>query len=155
MLTTWRALQLFAANADVYLAGRSNLESKIAYAINRVRDQTTKYAEQLQTQMLDVEIDLCVVDEKDVITRDTAGNLQFTREGLKERNRRQRELLDQTIEIDPFYVSAVPNDLTPAQLDAFTGFVIPPVEITGARNGGPPATEVPAMLAAHSTEAGA
>jgi hypothetical protein len=138
MLTTWRALQLFAAVADAYQAEHKN-ESKIAYAIKRVRDQITRYSEQLQTQMLDVEIDLCVVNEKDVITRDAAGNLQFTREGLKERNRRQRELLDQAIEIDPFYVSAWPDDLTPAQLDAMAGFVIPPVEITGTRNGGPPA----------------
>lgn len=110
MLTTWRAVQLFNAHADAYLAAHKG-ESKIAYAIKRVRDQITRLSEQLQTRLLDVEIDLCVVDDKDVIQRDAAGNLQFTRDGLKERNRRQREIMDQEIEIEPFVVLNTPADL--------------------------------------------
>jgi hypothetical protein len=135
MLTTWRALQNFAATADQYLNQQKN-ETKLAYAIKRVRDQITRHAEKLQQLMLDVEIDLCVVDAEGVIKRDAQGNLQFTREGLKECNQRQRELLEHEFEVEPFVIAA-PGDLTADQVAAFGGLIIPLV-----LNGGPPAHEL-------------
>lgn len=138
MKTTWRNLQNFAATAEAYLAAHQG-ESKISYAIKRVRDQITGHAEELQLLMSDIEIDLCVVADvgntKEVIQRDAAGNLQFTRDGLRERAKRQRALLDHEFEIEPFYVSKWPEDLTPSQLAAFSGLIIPDqleLEVPGA-----------------------
>jgi hypothetical protein len=131
MLTTWRALQNFAATADAYLNQQKN-ETKLAYAIKRVRDQITRHSEKLQQLMLDVEIDLCVVDAEGVIKRDALGNLQFTREGLKARNEQQRALLEHEFDVEPFFVDT-PLDLTADQIAAFGGLIIPL-----ATNGGPP-----------------
>jgi hypothetical protein len=123
MRTSYRRLQAFAALADAYLADQKS-DTRTSYAIKRVRDQITRLSERLQTAMLDVEIDLCVVGDGGVILRDAGGALQFTREGLKERNRKQLALLDEEHEIDPFYLRETPADLTPAQVAAFRGFIL-------------------------------
>ena len=118
----WRKLLAFAQTADAYVAQHPG-ETKAAYAIKRVRGQITKYSEEIQTLMADIEIDLCVVDDKEVIQRDSQGNLQFTREGFKERNKRQRAILDEEFEIEPFYVDHL-YDLTDEQLEIFEGLVL-------------------------------
>jgi hypothetical protein len=122
MRVTWRALGAFTNAVGVYLAQHPG-DTKFAYAAKRVQDQVAKCSEQLQGRMTDIEIDLCVVDEKDVIQRDEKGNLQFTRAGLKERNQRQLELLDEEFEIEP-HITATPGDLTGEQYSLFSGLLI-------------------------------
>jgi len=123
MKQQWRNLLAFAQQSDTYLATNKG-ETKLEYAIKRVRSQITKHSEKLQEMMADIEIDLCVTDDKDVIQRDVQGNLRFTRENFKERNKRQRALLDEEFEIEPFFVSKMPENLTPEQLMAFTGLIL-------------------------------
>jgi len=150
MKTSWRNLQLFAAVADGYLNGKQG-ESKISYAIKRVRDQIARHNERLQERMADIEIDLCVADEKEVIQRDAGGRLQFTRAKLKERNLRERALLEEEFEIEPFFISA-PADLTNLQAEAFSGLVLradEPIEANGD------AAPVPAGVEPAAAEAAA
>jgi len=103
---------------------KHKLETKFNYALKRVQDQVKKHGEHLQVQLMDIEIELCVVDGNDVIQRDAQGNLQFTRKNIRERNKQQRVLFEQEFEVEPYYASEVPSDLTSQQIDAFTGLVI-------------------------------
>jgi hypothetical protein len=123
MKVKWKDLLAFAQQSETYSAGHKD-ETKVNYAIKRVKDQIVKHQEKLQEMMGDIEIDLCAVDDKDIIQRDAQGNLQFTREALKERNKRQRGLLEQEFEIEPFYVEKMPDDLTPEQFDAFSHMIL-------------------------------
>jgi hypothetical protein len=125
--TTWRALQTFSATADAYLKRTGAEKTKLCYAIKRVLDQLAKPQEQIQIELSDIEIDLCVVDDKGVITRDAGGHLQFTRETIKDRNKRQRALLErESIEVEPYFVDPVPDDLTELERAAFAGLIIRP-----------------------------
>jgi hypothetical protein len=125
MKTSWRKLTAFVTQADDYLLKHKG-ETKTEYAIKRVRAQIIKYSEKIQERMADIEIDLCVVDDKEVIQRDAQGNLCFTREKFKERNQRQRAVLsdEDEYEVEPYFLKSVPANLTDEQLEAFTGLVI-------------------------------
>ena len=122
MKLSWRKLSAFVTLLDGYVLNHKG-ETKIAYAQKRLQDQITKINEDLQAEITDIEIELCVVDERDVIQRDAQGNLQFTRAGLKERNQRQRALFDSLVEIEPYFIPT-PEDLTEEQLEAFSGLII-------------------------------
>ena len=123
MKTSWKALLEFSGAANAYLA-RVPTDTKLKYAITRVGQQIRKCQEKISQQIADIEIDTCVVDDNGVITRDGAGNLQFTREGLKTRNQKQHELVTrEDLEIEPHIVAA-PADLTPFELEVFGGLVI-------------------------------
>jgi hypothetical protein len=121
---SWNELQAFNLAAEGYLQ-KNPAETKTRYAIDRVRKQITSYQQKIQDAFVDLEIDNCVVDDKGVITRDPAGNLQFTREGIKARNQQQRVLLERRdLEIDPHYLAAVPQELTPFEQEAFAGLIL-------------------------------
>lgn len=124
MKKSWRDLLTFSQVADAYTTSHKG-ETRVGYAIKRVRDQISKHQETLQEKMADIEIDLCEADEKTVILRDAQGNLQFTKDKFKEKNKQQRKLLDEEFEIDPFLIKDIPGDLTPDQLEIFSGLIIP------------------------------
>jgi hypothetical protein len=135
--TNFRTLQQFAQVAEQYARRHRQAEganngatTKIEYALNRVLGQVRKYHERIQEQLTDAEIDHCVVDASEVIQRDASGNLQFTREGIKTRNRLHREILERRdLEIDPYYLAEAPADLSELERAIFTGFVLRPLEV--------------------------
>jgi hypothetical protein len=127
MKTSWANIQRFAAAADIYLATKGKEETKLAYAIGRVKARLEQHQKKLQERLTDIEIDTCVVNDAGVIQRDGNCHLQFTREGIKERNRLQREELEkEQFEIEPHYVALDLNKLGPVEIEAFAGFVLKP-----------------------------
>lgn len=118
----------FSAMATAYLKRTENRDTKLKYAINRTASRIQKHQERVNDALTDIEIDYCVTEkrgEQDVIVRDAQGNLQYTKDKIKERNKATRDYLSkEDIEIDPYFATSLPSDLNEFEIEAFSGFVI-------------------------------
>lgn len=132
MKTSWRRLEFFSRAATGYLARNPN-ETKLKYAIERIQSQLQKAQTEIQEKLTEIEIDCCSVDERENILRDAQGNLQFTKENMKKRNKEQAALLDkEDIEIDPYFCQKVPEGLSALEESAFAGLVIQESKLAAA-----------------------
>lgn len=95
------------------------------YAIGRVLKSTAGDLEDYNGHVADYNIDASSVDEKGNIINDGQGGAASTKDAVKCRNRKIRQLKDTEVEIGVYIAKVVPDDLTPFQLQAFEGFVIP------------------------------
>lgn len=129
MKTSWKRCIEFSNVAQAYLKRTNGQETKLKYAISRTLARIQKQQETVNEWVADNEIDYCLTEkrgENDVIVRDSYGNLQYTKEAIKERNKKTREYLNgDKIEIEPYIASGLPSDLTELEIEAFSGFVIP------------------------------
>lgn len=103
-------------------------ETKLKYAINKVRARTTKCFQQYYEQKEDIEIDLANVDEKGSVlfTVNAKGvrEYQFTKEGVKELNKQLKELFtEDRFEIESHICNELPEDIQGEYLNYFDGFV--------------------------------
>jgi predicted transcriptional regulator len=126
-----------------------NLEkSPFKYALEKVLKSSVKlyndYQEILQEKLNFITYDCATLIERDgkkVFMTDDQGRYCFEPERAKERDRKQREerrrMLQELIEVPYHWVAAenVPQDLTEAEIEAFTGFVIreEAAEVSAAR----------------------
>src|SRR5687767_8270722 len=128
MKTSWNKCIAFSNMAQAYLKRTEGHESKLTYAINRVLSRIQQQQATVNEALSDIEIDYCLTEkrgEHEVITRDARGNLEYTREGIKERNKATRAYLNaDNIEIEPYIATSVPTDLNEFELAAYRGFVI-------------------------------
>lgn len=132
MKTNWLKLVAFANTANAYLE-RNLKESKFTYALNRVIRQVPAAQAKIDQAIEDIEIDHCIVGDvggqSNIILRDEGGRLQFDRETLKKVNRLKREVYaKEDIEIEPYFASEAPSNLSLPLRDVFMGFVIRPEE---------------------------
>ena len=114
----------------------ANAKTKMGYAISRVLPRAQKIVEQYQEEyrykLEDANNDHCMTDEKTKeILKDSRGDLKFTQEGTRLRNQAIRDWLKETkdkpVEIEAYFATEllrVPEDITFAEADAFTGFVM-------------------------------
>jgi hypothetical protein len=125
---TWNRCNEFAAMAQAHLARMKDQETKLTYAINRVIGRIQKQQPTVSDVLADIEIDHCITEKRgnqDVIARDAQGNLQFTKESIKKRYVETRKYLNEAnVEIEPYFATVLPNDLSVFEIEAFTGFVI-------------------------------
>lgn len=98
--------------------------SGFSYAISRAIKFATKVVEDFNEKQLEINIDTAAKDEKGYILNDSHGQTIFSATGSKERNSRNRELLDTEVEVGVFYAQMIPDDLTQFYIQAFEGFVI-------------------------------
>jgi hypothetical protein len=155
MKFSWREISAFVSAADAYSAAHPE-ETKASYALKRIRDQITKHTETFQGIMADIEIDNCEVSPAKIvptdpppgiILRDPNGNLMFTRDGWKEKNKQQRNEADKKqFEIVPHFLPDAPQGLTQDQKLALAGFLFA-AEAGAAEPTEEPATEEPAAPA--------
>lgn len=128
MKTSWNQCTGFATAAQGVI-GRSK-ETKLTYAIKRVIARLQKHQAVVSEALSDIEIDYCVTEkrgEDEVIARDGQGNLQYTREGIKARNAATKKYLSESnVEVEPYFATTLPDDLTIEEIEAFAGFVITP-----------------------------
>lgn len=101
--------------------------TKLSYAIKKVlssikTEVLTKHTEDLE----DIRIDLCSTDERGNVLHDEKGNLFFTKENLRELNRRTRELAEKEYPFTPCFISDLPV-LSEEEREAFEGIVIKPM----------------------------
>lgn len=137
MRTSFRKLINFTTVAGAYL-NEHKAETKLVYALNRTVTQAAKLNDKLQELLNEIDVDCCATEkrgEEEIILRDERGNLMYSKEGLKQRNKRKVELLDrEDVEFEPYFATKLPARLTDAEIDAFTGFVIKPEEAEVLRN---------------------
>jgi hypothetical protein len=114
--------------AQAFLKRTSDSETKLSYALKRVLTRVQSQAETVQQRLTDIDIDHCLTEQRngvDVIVRDGAGALQYTREAMKLRNAEQASYLNgDNLEIEPHLATKLPDDLNMFEVEAFEGFVI-------------------------------
>ena len=98
-------------------------ESKFRYALRKVVKQAEKTWSAYQEAVEELDIEHAATGDKDVILKDQHGQIAFTKDGLRARNKARKALFDSEVTIEPYYAKDVP-ELTDAERDAFTGFVL-------------------------------
>lgn len=131
---TYRQVREFQGEAQGYLAANGNQDlmdlrqrSKFGYALKRMLKATKKHAENLREQIEELQIDHAVtekVGEEEVLAIDAAGNFRMTKQGLKDRSKKERVLLSSEVEIDPYIAKSIPSGLPWLTCERFKGFVI-------------------------------
>jgi hypothetical protein len=100
-------------------------QTKFRYALERMDKRLGKQIESYTEAVADLQIEHAATDEKQAILTDEQGNFRYTKDGIRARNKAQRELLEQPVEIEPYMATEVPDDLSDAEKQACAGFVIP------------------------------
>ena len=110
--------------------------TKIAYVIKKVLGKLSKILEDYNDELEDIHIECCSVDEKGVIEYDVTKNAsgheirhyRFTKDNLMEKRQKERELLKEwggkDFEVEAFYTTEVPEDMTQEEKEALEGFVL-------------------------------
>lgn len=129
----WAARQSALAKAKAKADGDPLWEhkvapnTKLAYAIERVKPRVEKLTRQYQAAIDDLNIDHCEVDKDGAIIV-VDGQYSFKPASKKARNKAQEELTSKVVEIEPYWATKLPNDLTVAEAVAFEGFVLKDAE---------------------------
>lgn len=153
MKTTYDKLISYANYAAQWLDKGDNKNTKLGYAIERFGKKYPKYIkpyqeilEELQVKVNDVYTDFASEDaQKNImrlIIKDDKGKVthtenHYTRENTKLRDAEIRKInkeyndiitsfLETELEIEPYYSPSVPKNLTPLELEYFTGIIIEP-----------------------------
>lgn len=99
-------------------------KTKLSYALARMEKQLRPKIDHYLGDLEDRRVEFCEVDKDGAIRRDANNNFVFTKAGLNNLNKANRELLAKEIEIDPYYATSLPEDLSEAWRVEFEGFVI-------------------------------
>jgi hypothetical protein len=123
MQKTYEKVFEFMGETGAWISQNPEL-TKFKYGLEREMKLLKNVKENFEIEANDISIDNAATDDKGVLLTDANGAFKFTKEGLKARNKQHRELLSKSVEIEPYYVSEIPDELTDEQRQAFTGFVI-------------------------------
>jgi hypothetical protein len=114
--------------AQAFLKRTGDSETKLSYAIKRVMARVQSVNETVQQHIADMDIDHCLTEQRkgeEVIVRDGAGALQYSREAMKARNAAQAAYLNgDNLDVEPYWAAKLPDDLDVFEVEAFEGFVI-------------------------------
>jgi hypothetical protein len=125
MKTTYQDLFTFVREGQMFLRQKDLKETKLTYAVRKAVKRGEKvYARGYEEPLEDLKVQLCEVDENDVIVRDEHNMLKFKRENLQKLNAKQRELVEAQVDFEPHIVPVNGTTLTMPQIEAFAGFVI-------------------------------
>jgi hypothetical protein len=122
MTRTYRHLYTFLVVAQKWLSDHPQ-ESKFRYALRKVVKHAEKLWSAYQEQVEELDIEHAATGERDVILKDQHGQIAFTKDGLRARNKARKALFDSDVSIEPYFAKDVP-ELTDAEREAFTGFVL-------------------------------
>jgi hypothetical protein len=117
--------RLQAARADLPASPDPLPETKWEYGLRRMLKRAQKIHKKFQQQQEDLNVDHALTDKATgKILRNERGGYEFDKPGLKALNAACRTLLDSGVEILPYYVAELPNDLSGTDRDTFMGFLI-------------------------------
>lgn len=133
MKKTYNQLSTYISLSNKYVAKKEaeKNENKLTYAIIKVGARLTKLMDRIQEDANDVNVDHCMTDERTgAILKDENKELKYTKEGLRARNLALKNIFGETeYEIEPYYCTAIPNDLTQFEKEIMSGIVIDPEKI--------------------------
>jgi len=146
MITTYEKLYLFDNIASKFLEKNKATDTKFHYALKKFAKQIAKKITEHRDEFLDKSTDIAMkyasVDKDNNIlwekidTKDREGNIlsqnstipMFTKDSFlkkeKEIKSLEKELLKKTVEVEPYFATETPSNLTDLELEAFEGFVI-------------------------------
>ena len=98
--------------------------SRFGYALSKLNKQLAKTIEAYQDASEDLNVEHCAVNKDSHLLKDATGYI-YTKDGRKALDKARRELLEKEVEVTPFMVKAVPDELPVEILLALEGFVLP------------------------------
>jgi hypothetical protein len=125
--TTYEQLFIFARAAQAWLAkDKANPATKMGYAIHKMITRTEQHQNRYNNAVADLQADNCATDDKGVMLRDARGGLEYTKDGFKKLTKQRQALYETDIEVEVYYATLIPTDLTDVERDEFAGFVLDP-----------------------------
>jgi len=124
---TWERLFDFMEIAGAWLAkDKANENTKLGYAIQqRMQPRLKKAVNKYNSRRQDIAIEYAVTDDKKHILKDERGEYIDTVESATAKKARWEKLYEEgTYEIEPYFATELPEDLTDIEVEALTGFVI-------------------------------
>jgi hypothetical protein len=122
MTRKYKEIYTFLVTAQKWLTDHPQ-ESKFRYALRKVLKVAEKQWSVYTEQVEDLDIEHAATGDKDVILKDQHGQIAFTKDGLRARNKARKALFDSEVQIAAYYAKDAP-ELTDAEREAFTGFVL-------------------------------
>ena len=120
---TYKDLFTFIQAATLWTQ-KNKGESKFRYALKKVLKASEKLQAAYQEKIEEFDIEFCSVDKDEIIIKDAQGNLSFTKENLRKRNAKRRELFETVVEAPTHLVDKAPDGLEDFFVEAFEGFVL-------------------------------
>ncbi len=124
MAKTYRDLVAFLNAAQPWLVAHPE-DRKFRYALKKTVKQAERLWATYTEQAEDLDIEHAAVGKDGVLLRDERGALQFTKDGIRARNKARKLLFDAEVAVVPFLATDVPAELTEPEREAFAGFVLP------------------------------
>lgn len=106
-------------------AGQHPEQTKFRYALERTEKRLEKAIQTYSDALSDLQIEHAATDEKGALLTDDKGGFRYTKDGLRGRNKGQRDLLQTNIaEFEPYYATELPENLSQIEKEVCAGFVI-------------------------------
>lgn len=128
--TTYEELFVFARAANAWLLkDKANPATKMGYAIHKMLIRAEQHQNRYNNALADLQADNCATDDKGVMLRDARGGLEYTKDGFKKLTRDRQALYETSIEVEPYFATLIPADLTDVEKDEFDGFILKAEEV--------------------------
>ncbi len=127
MPKTNQQLVAFINYARGYLQSNQD-QTKFRYALERMDKRLKPQIEEYSDALNDLQIEHAATDGHGALLADEQGNFRYTKDGLRGRNKAQRELLEKAVEFEPYFATELPSELTDREKVVCAGFVIPQEE---------------------------
>lgn len=127
---TFTELQRFNLVAGAYLKKHEAAENKLCRSIRQFVKQLQGVFDEMNEEFETIRIDNCAVDEKtQAVLTTPEGGYQFTKDGLRAVAAANKISYKREFTLDARMVGEVPPDLTEEEQTAFSGIVIPQLEV--------------------------
>lgn len=125
--TSWQRLFDFSQVGEARLNQPEYKDKKLkwAYAITRMLAQVKRHHTKIQQKLEDIRQANYAEDDKGLLIENDRGGYRMKKEKLSGQTTEERNLINAPdLEIDPFFVTKLPDDLLEHELEAFTGIII-------------------------------
>jgi hypothetical protein len=106
-------------------AQQGSPKNKFEHAVGRALKGLRRAAEEHADSTVDINVEHASLDKDGNLVMD-GERFRYSRDGMKARLTALRALMDVEHEVEPYFATEVPEDLTEDERDAFTGFVLRP-----------------------------
>lgn len=104
-------------------------DSKFDHAVLRLTNRSRIGFEKFNESIEDARIDLCSIDDKNNVIRDDKNGYVFSRDNLKALTKKNIQLRLVEFDIEPYYATSFPKELTEDDIELFIGYLIDPQNI--------------------------
>lgn len=118
--------------------GQNKEQTKFRYSLERMDKRLKPQISDYNDALTDLQIEHAATDgDKGPVLTDEKGNFRYTKDGLRARNKAQKDLLEKTVaDFEPYFATELPENLSQIEKEVCAGFVVkeedaaPPAEAT-------------------------